>query len=147
MEVSVLESLTLCSQKRFPLLAETSNFRGFWFQAVAADLLSCVEICGFGVLSPATKLTTLAFSFVTLKGHGTTPKNQTCKDCWTTTPLCTAVGYIRLGFSQNVIVGSTSKTRRSTHALSHRPVKKWQSMRHRPACLLRISHKIVDIAF
>ncbi len=92
MEVSVLESLTPCSQKRFPLLAETSNFRGFWFQAVAADLLSCVEICGFGVLSPATKLTTLAFSFVTLKGHGTTPKNQTCKDCWTTTPLCTAVG-------------------------------------------------------
>ena len=72
-----------------------------------------------------------AFSFPTLKGHGTTPKNQTGKDRWTTTPLCTALrktvrlrspfptvptvaaaaGYMRLKFSQNVMVDSTSRTR------------------------------------
>jgi hypothetical protein len=39
-------------------------------------LLSCVEICGFRVLSTATKLTTAAVSLVSPEGHATTPNSD-----------------------------------------------------------------------
>ncbi len=59
MEVIGLEPTTPCLQSSFTVRAEMSCLQGFCFQSVTANLLICVEICGFRVLSTATILTTL----------------------------------------------------------------------------------------